>query len=667
MIVIPIGVNHIKPDIKKKPKNIGDPELDVIRDINAAATPRPSSLRRTGSQSPSRSGSWHSYAHLPSVPATPPTKSKAALLATPPDGTSASGRGWFFEARPRRGRLRSGGGFVGLAELEEEGAVWIEMVLLRRAGRGRRARGSAAAPTRGGRPGAAAAAAAADAALWQREHGHHEGVRADQHRVPAQPRRHAAFSPTFSQFGSSPISLASPISMASSTPSFTPYSGVSTSPPHSSSPSPKPPVSLQSASLGRAAAISPVVSAAAASPVGGAGAGTMHRNSFGDLKIPARISQAQVGLRRDLSMQTLVAEVQGILDMHVLHPSQLKEKEKESRVSSPTFKRHRSNTSSSNPTTPSPQETQQAIYKQLASALYTINSKYRISWKCAELLIELGVPSTSTSAPAMQSVGGGDGLRSGKSKARERAITLQDDAKACHSRARRATWRALTGRSDLSQRQLLLLEEMLGNPVPGGPDESLGAEDGMLTVTLSSEECGVRAGGTATKEKKRRSSREGRSDAPGADIHNVPTNGKGRRAKTSADPESSRSNHRPLSPFEPSPLKTASPRRPSLAPIFRIRRGKIPPTRQPMSLENVQAGMDLYPTFSGISGGRESASSSTGRMTKRIGIAWRITSDVEAAALAWRGGATIPAHGRRSKILREARLLGRRVSRMSSM
>ncbi|KAJ7465933.1 hypothetical protein FB451DRAFT_1402343 [Mycena latifolia] len=99
-----------------------------------------------------------------------------------------------------------------------------------------------------------------------------------------------------------------------------------------------------------------------------------------DLKIPARISQAQVGLRRDLSMgefarnveaqstyKTLVSEVQGVLDMHAIYPSQLKEKEKESEVSSPTFfKHHRSGTSSYNPNAPSPQETQQ----QLASVLH---------------------------------------------------------------------------------------------------------------------------------------------------------------------------------------------------------------------------------------------------------------------------------------------------------
>jgi hypothetical protein len=433
--------------------------------------------------------------------------------------------------------------------------------------------------------------------------------------------------------------------------------------------------------------------------------------------------------------QTLVLEVQGILDMHVLHPSQLREKEeKESARTSPTFfKRHRSTTSSSNGAPPiTQQQTQQQAYKQLASAFYTINSKYRISWECAELLIELGgggsasPPSTSTSAPAMQSVGGSDGLRSGKSKARERAITLQDDRDAkvppspgplqtTHSVSTipsppmasppsNLAWRASTGRNDLSQRQLLLLKEML-NPAPGVPDESFAEDipeeaaavafaastntvnrewrwgDAMnSTITLPSEESGVQGGGSA-KEKKRRSSRmrmsgiremlraltKGGAPPPvpvsstsvstesSGDLHTqqhlyehrqVPTNGKRRRAKTSTGPESMRSNHRPLSPFEPSSLKTASPRRPSLASIFRIGKNKTPPTSAAadVSLESAQDEHDpeMYPTFSGISGGRESASNSTGDEEEDWDRMEDSASDVEAvAAVGRRGGSTI--------------------------
>ncbi|KAF9240824.1 hypothetical protein BU15DRAFT_24118, partial [Melanogaster broomeanus] len=57
--------------------------------------------------------------------------------------------------------------------------------------------------------------------------------------------------------------------------------------------SPKSPSSPQSASLGRATQVpnSPVPNTS-----------VPRRNSLGDLKIPARISQAQIGLKRDLGM-----------------------------------------------------------------------------------------------------------------------------------------------------------------------------------------------------------------------------------------------------------------------------------------------------------------------------------------------------------------------------
>jgi len=83
-------------------------------------------------------------------------------------------------------------------------------------------------------------------------------------------------------------------------------------------------------------------------------------------------------------------------------------------------------------------------YKKLASAFYTLNSKYQISWECAELLIDLagggdgGASTTAswggTSAPPLEFslphpseiMGGAGGADSGvgKKKSRERAITL---------------------------------------------------------------------------------------------------------------------------------------------------------------------------------------------------------------------------------------------------
>ncbi|KAJ3750420.1 hypothetical protein DFH05DRAFT_1467183 [Lentinula detonsa] len=287
------------------------------------------------------------------------------------------------------------------------------------------------------------------------------------------------------------------------------------------------------------------------------------RNSLGDLKIPARISQAQVGLRRDLGMvkefagrverelvftayfqmflnlflfvphffHNLLVEVQSILDaQHAQYAVQAQSQSRgvsplsgtssslggsSSSPSSPSalnvmnpmnifrpLSRIRSNISSTiispssstdstsaadtphvsptsltgsstHPEKPestfphphsevSPVSLQSSFphpdtYKHLAAAFYTINSRYKIAWECAELLIELGGgpasameegtgsspgvinesvhpssvsgnvfhgrPPTSTSAPtALGSVGS-----SQAKKSRERAITLSGD------------------------------------------------------------------------------------------------------------------------------------------------------------------------------------------------------------------------------------------------
>ncbi|KAJ7483051.1 hypothetical protein B0H11DRAFT_2193141, partial [Mycena galericulata] len=104
--------------ISARSEGMGGPELDVIQDITAHAndfanTPRPpsanNSLLRTGSQSSSRSSSRHSYAHP--TPTTLPPKNKPQSHSqhgsdkqkqyapkmpppTPPD--AAVPRGWFF-------------------------------------------------------------------------------------------------------------------------------------------------------------------------------------------------------------------------------------------------------------------------------------------------------------------------------------------------------------------------------------------------------------------------------------------------------------------------------------------------------------------------------------------------------------------------------------------
>jgi len=172
-----------------------------------------------------------------------------------------------------------------------------------------------------------------------------------------------------------------------------------------------------------------------------------------------------------------------------------------------------------------PGDSRSARYKELAAAFYTINSKYRISWECAELLVDLadgtsatmnggsgtGGPNPSVSAPVGLSVVGGKG--------RERAITLAGD----NSRPTTPTisgaiitsssmphpylinaspgWRASTGRHDLSHRQLILLREMLnnteaimyadGNTIDQDGDSSVSASVPEEAITASKDDLRV--------------------------------------------------------------------------------------------------------------------------------------------------------------------------------
>ncbi|KAH9846329.1 hypothetical protein C2E23DRAFT_789340, partial [Lenzites betulinus] len=285
---------------------------------------------------------------------------------------------------------------------------------------------------------------------------------------------------------------------------------------------------------------------------------------------------------------------------------------------------------------------------QLNAAFLNIEAKYRLSWECAELLIDLAggptqapgsaPPTSSQSAPAVPTTNDGR-------KSRERAITLAGDepkpliTSASHGMTSPplasppSQWRASTGRHDLSQRQLLLLREMLNNPDPSAtmafepniPEEDINRNwrwgDAMnSTITLPSEESGGGLGAhvqgrpydTMPSPKKRRTSRLGMrglrdmlkslkksysEQGPGVaamlphvtassssvsastdsslNLHSRPHSvAQRRRAKTSTGPESikSRKEAHPNSPYgttQSIPHKS-SPRRPSLASIFRL-------------------------------------------------------------------------------------------------
>ncbi|KXN80822.1 hypothetical protein AN958_07258 [Leucoagaricus sp. SymC.cos] len=318
-----------------------------------------------------------------------------------------------------------------------------------------------------------------------------------------------------------------------------------------------------------------------------------HGGAGGELKIPARISQAQQGLKRDLGMvrdfavyiehlkkqqdayYELVQEMQKKLDELARNAQLSKPPATSSASSSSQQQQQRPSTSSSRVVSPhffnfnhhlmKPKPKSRARsntnpgtrsgnaiggdnaecgsrYKDLAAAFYTINSKYRISWECAELLVDLadgtgasaaatstggevgrgaGTPA-SVSAPVGLSIGGGEAKRG-----RERAITLAgtgagEDSKpptptpgmsnsminsstSLLSQSRpgsgsgsgsgggppaaspAAAWRASTGRHDLSHRQLVLLREMLNNAEAVLSADYIGGNDGGFPSSVPEE------------------------------------------------------------------------------------------------------------------------------------------------------------------------------------
>ncbi|KAH9015932.1 hypothetical protein EDB84DRAFT_1632910 [Lactarius hengduanensis] len=187
-------------------------------------------------------------------------------------------------------------------------------------------------------------------------------------------------------------------------------------------------------------------------------------------------------------------------------------------------------------TSPSPVIENTDSCKQFTASFFHLDHKYKVSWECAELLIELGggppappsQPNSSTLPSAQQLTHPGESISGPRS--RERAITLAGDESAPplpvsiagpSTTSPPGEWRGSTGRNDLSQRQLWLLHDMLSKSdasptmlaslhtleeIPVNR-RFLWGEATSSTITLPSEESGRNASPT----KKRRYSRLGMS------------------------------------------------------------------------------------------------------------------------------------------------------------
>jgi hypothetical protein len=353
-----------------------------------------------------------------------------------------------------------------------------------------------------------------------------------------------------------------------------------------------------------------------------------------------------------ITYNSLILEVQVILNSTRTRPST---PAAPSRPTSPTTIFHTRRRSRSNATT-MPRSTASV---QLSNQLREIESKYAITWECAELLIELGGgPAVAgASPPSISKVPSHASLPTnrfpshnsaptdlhGSRRNRERAITLAGDEPkppVPNTDSSKATppvpkvsqsnpnsnWRSSTGKRDLSHRQLVLLREMMLNhadPNRNGlvdipvPIETLQIPEGIVnrqwrwgddplgsTITLPSDSSSPPDKSPA---KKRRTSRLGmnavrdmlrslkRSVSEQSSVNGAPPssessvgiseNGQTRkRAKTSTGPELVRDrespfpsfNNNPRSPYGTSASTTVhkSPRRPSLASIFRFSKNK---------------------------------------------------------------------------------------------
>jgi len=175
---------------------------------------------------------------------------------------------------------------------------------------------------------------------------------------------------------------------------------------------------------------------------------------MGDLKIPSRISQAQDGIKRDLS---LVREFATCVEKLRRFQSQYEELIRDLRNRAPS--RPGSPIQYHLPRPPSRNGRTSAADQATNRALRSIEIQYRNWWEAADVLINLGgappdVPSSNDPSP-----------------------TINDRLDGSHFAGATppSKWQSSTGKQDLSERQLVILSEMLDAPdiiTPGLPEHS---------------------------------------------------------------------------------------------------------------------------------------------------------------------------------------------------
>ncbi|KAG8903210.1 hypothetical protein FRB99_003590 [Tulasnella sp. 403] len=231
--------------------------------------------------------------------------------------------------------------------------------------------------------------------------------------------------------------------------------------------------------------------------VGKNGPSHLRRNSLGDLKIPARISKAQVGLKNNLTMvREFANNVEQLKDLQNMYKTLVLSIQLALEEGGPGQAEQLGSGHGVRPPGAGPPQILNKDISRLhtTEALKKLDEHYSLWWECADLLIDLGSGTVGGMIPEANATGGDErntehapksnpsASTTALGKARERAVTLGGETTSYSSAATAAKvslsssqgslpnghphWRASTGRQDLSQRQLVLLKEMLNTPDP---------------------------------------------------------------------------------------------------------------------------------------------------------------------------------------------------------
>ncbi|KAG8699693.1 hypothetical protein FRC11_013546 [Ceratobasidium sp. 423] len=203
------------------------------------------------------------------------------------------------------------------------------------------------------------------------------------------------------------------------------------------------------------------LSRAATQPGGQLDGSVLRRNSLSDLKIPARISRAQSGLKSNLGMvrefAACIEQIRGLQSMYRNLLADLRYAIENGEPLSPVLfpPASRSSATSANLVRVPSRD-----IGRVTDRLNSIDERYSLWWECADILVELGGGSSGRDEkqPSPQE-------SNGSTKSRERAITLAGNQAAPNVEPQKKDqW--YKDRGELSPRQLQILREMLATPNP---------------------------------------------------------------------------------------------------------------------------------------------------------------------------------------------------------